>query len=133
MVLPVSSNNRYNVNSLPLMNVAYHCQTSWNFIATSHGKSPVDGVGGAVKRAVRDKVRCRCAIVIDPDIRCCISCILRHYQHTYMRSSIRMPSPEGRLHSYPWHQNMSPHRLGWVCAETGNHVDCNFYHHFDAK
>ena len=57
--------NRYMANCLPLMNVAYHCQTSWNFFATSHGKGPVDGVGGAVKRAVRDMVRCRRAIVID--------------------------------------------------------------------
>ena len=50
--------NRYIANCIPLMNAAYHCQT----LATSHGKSPVDGVGGVVKRAVRDMVRCRHAI-----------------------------------------------------------------------
>ena len=35
-----------------------------------------------------------------------------------MKSSIRVPSHEGRLPSYPWHQNMSPHRLAWGCAEN---------------
>ena len=39
--------------------------TAWNFFATSHGKGPVDGVGGALKRAVRDMVCCRRAVVVD--------------------------------------------------------------------
>ena len=44
--------NRFIANCLPLTNAAYHCQTAWNFFATSHGKGPVDGVGGALKQAV---------------------------------------------------------------------------------
>jgi len=35
----------------------------WNFFATSHGKGPVDGVGGTLKRIAADKVRSRQCII----------------------------------------------------------------------
>ena len=34
-------------------------QINWSFFATSHGKGPVDGIGGAAKRFVWDAVRLR--------------------------------------------------------------------------
>jgi hypothetical protein len=37
----------------------------WNFFATSHGKGPVDGLGGALKRLIRTKVLSRKAVVKD--------------------------------------------------------------------
>ena len=43
---------RYLLCSLTLMNR----QITWNFFATSHGKGPVDGVGGTVKRIVAKEV-----------------------------------------------------------------------------
>ena len=33
-------------------NVDYAITAEWNFFATSHGKSPCDGIGGTVKRLV---------------------------------------------------------------------------------
>lgn len=35
----------------------------WNFFATSHGKGPVDGVGGTLKRIAANKVRSRQCII----------------------------------------------------------------------
>ena len=32
---------------------------TWNFIATSHGKGPVDGVGATVKREAGQKIHTR--------------------------------------------------------------------------
>ena len=40
-------------------------QIQWNFFATSHGKGPVDGIGGSVKHHVWGKVRARKAIMCD--------------------------------------------------------------------
>lgn len=37
--------------------------TKWNFSATSHGKGCIDGIGGTVKRRIRDAVKAR---KIDP-------------------------------------------------------------------
>ena len=37
----------------------------WNFFATSHGKGPVDGIGGAVKRYVSTAVKQRKEIVVN--------------------------------------------------------------------
>ena len=102
--------NRYIANCLPPMNVAYHCQTSWNFFATSHRKGPVDGMGGAVKRAVRDMVRCRRAIVID------VPTFIAAYRASCGAINIltcEAPS-ECLLRSHV----MSPHRLAWGCAEN---------------
>ena len=35
-----------------LLQEKHHIHIHWNFFATSHGKGPVDGIGGAVKRYV---------------------------------------------------------------------------------
>ena len=48
--------NRYN-----FLNVAFHqrdfeCDADWSFFCTAHGKDPVDGVGGKVKRAVSQQI-----------------------------------------------------------------------------
>ena len=48
--------NRYN-----FLNVAFHqrdfaCDAYWSFFCTAHGKGPVDGVGGEVKRAVWQQI-----------------------------------------------------------------------------
>ena len=40
---------------------------SWDFFATSHGKGSVDGVGGGVKRGVRQEVISRREVVKDSE------------------------------------------------------------------
>ena len=45
--------NRYIAEILPVLCKRYDLvNIQWNFFATSHGKGPVDGIGGAVKRKV---------------------------------------------------------------------------------
>ena len=109
-------------------------QTSWNFFATSHGKGPVDGVGAAVKRAVRDMVRCRRAIVID------VLTFIAAYRASC--GTINILTCEALSECLLTKEDcaVTPgiktcHHSDWVVgsAENGNHVDCNFYHHFDAK
>ena len=39
----------------------------WNYFATSHGKGPVDGIGGALKQTVWNKRQQRKAIVTNAD------------------------------------------------------------------
>ena len=36
---------------------------SWNFFATSHGKRPVDGIGGCIKRIATERVRIRQSVI----------------------------------------------------------------------
>ncbi|KAG1682566.1 hypothetical protein GQR58_010849 [Nymphon striatum] len=44
--------NRYILASLKPLQDKYNITIRWNFLATSHGKGPVDGIGGSVKRFV---------------------------------------------------------------------------------
>ena len=44
--------NRYNLASLLYHEKDLNCKAIWNFFETVHGKGPVDGVGGRVKRSV---------------------------------------------------------------------------------
>ena len=44
--------NKYNFKILCMHQINFELGASWVFFATSHGKSPCDGVGGTVKRAV---------------------------------------------------------------------------------
>lgn len=44
--------NRYIAAAIPALQKKHHITIRWNFFATSHGKGPVDGIGGAVKRHV---------------------------------------------------------------------------------
>ena len=42
-----------------LLNLSYHksdfgLDAAWSFFATSHGKSPCDGIGGVVKRKLKE-------------------------------------------------------------------------------
>ncbi|CAG9790692.1 unnamed protein product [Diatraea saccharalis] len=48
--------NRFIAASLPLLEKISNKKIIWNYFATSHGKGPVDGIGGALKRLVRSKV-----------------------------------------------------------------------------
>ncbi|XP_077976176.1 uncharacterized protein LOC144432038 [Styela clava] len=57
--------NKYILASLPALESVHNISISWNFFATSHGKGPVDGIGGSVKRYVWNQVRCRKHHVID--------------------------------------------------------------------
>jgi len=51
--------NRFIVAAMDLLSQRHNIQIRWNYFATSHGKGPVDGVGGTLKRVAADKVRTR--------------------------------------------------------------------------
>ena len=56
--------NKYIVNFLHKLNQTIHIQ--WNFLATSHGKGVVDGVGGTIKRLVwKALIARKAAVVVD--------------------------------------------------------------------
>ena len=57
--------NRYIFASIPYLETRHSVGISWNFFATSHGKGPVDGIGGSVKRYVWGKVKSRVHMVCD--------------------------------------------------------------------
>ena len=44
--------NKYNFKILFMHQINFELGASWVFFANSHGKSPCDGIGGTVKRAV---------------------------------------------------------------------------------
>ena len=48
--------NCYIAAVLPWLENKHHIKIYWNFFATSHGKGPVDGVGGTIKRLATQKV-----------------------------------------------------------------------------
>ena len=45
--------NRFNLGNLCKHHKNHEIHGSWNFFATSHGKSPCDGIGGTTKRLAR--------------------------------------------------------------------------------
>ena len=47
------------MGSLDKSSRKHKVQMTWNFIATSHGKGPVDGVGATVKREAGQKIHTR--------------------------------------------------------------------------
>ena len=55
------------VAAVPLLERKFKKDIVWNYFATSHGKGPVDGMGGALKRTVWNKVCQRKAIVTNAD------------------------------------------------------------------
>ncbi|CAB3977243.1 Hypothetical predicted protein [Paramuricea clavata] len=57
--------NRFIVAALKSLQDKHKIQITWNYFATSHGKGPVDGIGGAVKRQVWMTVKTRKHIVCD--------------------------------------------------------------------
>lgn len=51
--------NKYIAASLRFLENKHNVKIQWNYFATSHGKGPVDGIGGSVKRQVRQAVLSR--------------------------------------------------------------------------
>ena len=49
--------NRFIVAAVPALEAKYGLAIIWNYFATSHGKGPVDGIGGSTKRFVWNLVR----------------------------------------------------------------------------
>lgn len=44
--------NKYIAAALPTLNEKHNLKINWNFFTMSHGKGPVDGIGGSLKRQV---------------------------------------------------------------------------------
>lgn len=55
--------NKYIAASLKSLQERFNLTIIWNFFATAHGKGPVDGIGGAVKRYVWRMVKTRKCMV----------------------------------------------------------------------
>lgn len=48
--------NQYIINSIDTFQERFNIKLVWNFYAPMHGKSVVDGIGGTLKRYVRDRI-----------------------------------------------------------------------------
>ena len=59
--------NRYNLSSLLYHEEHFNCKATWSFFETAHGKGPVDGVGGEVKRAVWRSILQNNTVVTNPE------------------------------------------------------------------
>jgi len=57
--------NRFIATSLNTLEEEFTVKLNWNYFATSHGKGPVDGIGGSLKRQVFDQVIKRKCLVIN--------------------------------------------------------------------
>ena len=55
--------NRFVMEAMRMLSERYGIQISWNFSATSHGKGPVDGIGGCLKRSATEKVKTRQCVI----------------------------------------------------------------------
>lgn len=56
--------NRFLFSNLSWYKTNYDLDNfEWNFFASSHGKGPVDGLGGSIKRSIRKKVLSRKSVV----------------------------------------------------------------------
>lgn len=62
--------NKYIAASLKVLEDYHNVKVQWNYFATSHGKGPVDGIGGSVKRQVRQAVLSRKANVFNASDFC---------------------------------------------------------------
>ena len=49
--------NRLIAAAIPVFKAKHQLTFKWNFFATSHGKGPVNGIGGSVKRDVWMQVK----------------------------------------------------------------------------
>eukprot|EP00112_Aurelia_sp_Birch-Aquarium-sp1_P019466 Seg4820.5 transcript_id=Seg4820.5/GoldUCD/mRNA.D3Y31 product="hypothetical protein" protein_id=Seg4820.5/GoldUCD/D3Y31 len=55
--------NKFVMEGMKTLSIKHNIPLSWNFSATSHGKGPVDGIGGCLKRIAMEKVKTRqCSI-----------------------------------------------------------------------
>jgi hypothetical protein len=67
--------NRYMVHLLAHLRLKFALdEISWNFFASGHGKGPVDGVGGTVKRLAASAVMRRKAIIMCAVQFCAVVC-----------------------------------------------------------
>jgi len=57
--------NKYIFNLLPKLSSTYGLHVCWNYFATSHGKGPVDALGGNVKRLAHRQVLSRQTVIVD--------------------------------------------------------------------
>ena len=57
--------NRFVMEAMRMLSERNGIQISWNFSATSHGKGPVDGIGGCLKRSATEKVKTRQCVIND--------------------------------------------------------------------
>ena len=57
--------NRFAVEMIRFLQDKYKVKIRWNYFATSHGKDPVDGIGGIIKRYVTQRIMTRKALVQD--------------------------------------------------------------------
>lgn len=48
--------NQFVMNSIDTFQKRYQIKVVWNFYAPMHGKSVVDGIGGSLKRFVRERI-----------------------------------------------------------------------------
>jgi hypothetical protein len=62
--------NRFVVAAIAALQEKHNVKIRWNFFATSHGKGPVDGIGGSVKRQVWTSVSTRKSVVTDATSFC---------------------------------------------------------------
>ena len=68
--------NRYMAAILPEFETRFDLKIVWNFFVTSHGKGPVDAVGGTIKGQVATRVNQRRAVVKDAEsfFKCALEC-----------------------------------------------------------
>lgn len=59
--------NRFIAETIKILKQRNNMNIIWNYFATSHGKGPVDGIGGALKRFVRNRVLRREIIVFNAE------------------------------------------------------------------
>ncbi|XP_063381046.1 uncharacterized protein LOC134667550 [Cydia fagiglandana] len=59
--------NKFVIECIQQLEKKHNLHLIWNYFATSHGKGPVDGIGGALKRLVRGKVLKRKANVLNAE------------------------------------------------------------------
>lgn len=55
--------NKFIAESIKILEKKHGKKIIWNYFATSHGKGPVDGIGGSIKRQVWEAVRRRKCLV----------------------------------------------------------------------
>ena len=62
--------NKFVMEGMKMLSVKHNIPLSWNFSATSHGKGPVDGIGGCLKRIAMEKVKTRQCSINNADEFC---------------------------------------------------------------
>jgi hypothetical protein len=55
--------NKFVMEGMRMLSKKYGVNLEWNFSATSHGKGPVDGIGGCLKRKATNRVKMRQCVI----------------------------------------------------------------------